>query len=88
MDLSPRKWKGLDYQKMSGMTFMECCRGDVFLKANPEVTKALVPSAKSSWEISIVFWIIAENKISGKQNFQYVLFCKRIFISVDSLATC
>jgi len=49
--------------------YIEWCRDDIFLLANPDVSITLVPLTKTHLDFSIGFWIIAENKVCDQQNF-------------------
>lgn len=49
---------------------IEYHRDNVFLWVNKEVRITLVPLTISQWDFSIDLWIIAENKICGKQKFR------------------
>ena len=53
--------------------YIEWCRDDVFLWANPEVGIALVPSTKSLWDFFYGFWIIAKYNLCGKHKFMILL---------------
>ena len=62
------------------MIVPQCCRGDVVLWANPEVSVALGPSTTSLWDFSTGFWIIAENKLCGKPSFViFTLFSRVVY---------
>ncbi len=41
---------------------IECCRDDVFCRANPEVSIALVTSERNQRDFFLGFWIFAKNK--------------------------
>lgn len=56
--------------QITSLELIECCRDDIFLYSSLEISIALVPSTKGQWHFLIGFWIIAENKIFGKQKFR------------------
>ena len=43
------------------MVTVECCKDDVFLWTNPDVSSALVTAIRNQWDFSIGVYISAEN---------------------------